>query len=102
MGWKDIMKGVGRFLDFEMASMIHDVSKEVDRTIDHAERTIEEATVKAIKASTVFILIFVGLIFALVGLSKYIGYVFDLDVGVGYLIIGATLLLLGRFAQAIR
>ena len=82
--------------------MAGSVGKKMNRTIMEAEKKIEKITANAIKASIVFIMVFVGVIFALVGLSQYITVAYNLSEGLGLIIIGVALILLGWFGKLIR
>ena len=78
------------------------IVKEVTRTIRDTEKKIEMATAKAIKAASVFLLMFIGLIFALVGVSQWLAVKYSLQAGMGYVIVGVLLFLLGWFGKAVR
>jgi len=99
---KNFLDWLLSFLKGEASGMLSEVKSTVRDTMDHAERKIEQVTAKAIKASVVFVLVFIGLIFIFVGASQYITEVFSLKEGIGHGIVGLTLLLLGVFAKAIR
>ncbi len=102
MSWKKLWDAMAGFLSGEAASILEEAEKTMDKTIDNMEKKIEVVTVKAIKASAVFLLIFVGLIFGLVGLSNYLTEAWQLKDGMGQIIVGAVLLLLGWFAKLVR
>ena len=98
---KKFFKTLGKFLIGE-AYLVRQVEKGVDKTIHEAEKKIEHLTVKAIKASAVFMLILLGLIFSLVGLSNYLTSRYALTDGFGYIYVGLALIFLGWFARLIR
>jgi protein-S-isoprenylcysteine O-methyltransferase Ste14 len=61
---------------------------------------IHRATVKVIKASILFLMLFVGLIFMLVGLAQHLNAtVPKLANGLGTLLVGAVLIFLALFAR---
>ena len=100
--WKKVADTLGDFVVGEASGMVGSVGKRVDRTLKDAEKKIEHATVNAIKASIVFIMMFIGLIFILVGLANYITERFTLGDGMGLIIVGAALIFLGWFARLVR
>ncbi len=92
---KDFVKGETSFIAAA-------IGEEVDKRIEKAERTVEEATLKAIKTSVIYVLFLIGGLFTLVGVASLLQDVFPLADGVGFVIVGVFVLLLGRFAQLFR
>lgn len=74
----------------------------MNSAIERAEKKVEQVTKKALKAATVFIMVLIGLIFILVGLSKYLDVALKLQPGVGLMLVGIVLFLLGLFAKLVR
>ncbi|MFC1648512.1 hypothetical protein ACFL1B_03555 [Nanoarchaeota archaeon] len=99
MSWMDFL---AKLFGVEAKGMIREVGKTVDRTLENAEKKIERLTHNALKASMMFVLIFLGLIFALIGLAQFITAHYTFKPGIGYILVGVVLILLGWFAKAVR
>jgi len=94
--WKDL----GGFLVGEGVSTI---KKKVDKTIKNVEERIEVATKKVIKAMALSLMLFLGIIFALVGLAQYLNNtVSGLRDGLGTILIGAVLIVLALFVRVMK
>jgi hypothetical protein len=94
---KKIFRG---FLKTFLGGVFDDIKKEVDKTLEITEKRVEHITERVIKRTITFFIIITGLIFGLIGLSKYLTEtVPSLKNGFGYIIVGIALLLLGWFAN---
>jgi hypothetical protein len=93
-------KEIGNFL---LGEGITKLQEKVDETFKKVEQKIEIITKKVIKTSILFVMIFVGMIFILVGLAKYLNEtVPGLDHGLGTLLVGAILIALALFVKAMK
>ncbi len=87
------------FIDFVVGSgkdvLFDALQEKVSETIDGAEEKLERAIKKILSIVTVFSVIFIGFIFVLVGLSKYLSEaVSGFKFGIGYIVVGAILIML--------
>ncbi|MBW2990389.1 hypothetical protein KY348_01650 [Candidatus Woesearchaeota archaeon] len=93
-------KEIGNFLLGEGLSTF---KKTVDKTIKDIEVKVERATIKVIKTATLFLMIFLGVIFILVGLATYLNEnVRALNDGLGTILIGAVLIVLALFVRVMK
>ena len=63
---------------------------------------IGKLTRKVLKNATLFVMMFIGIVFALIGISEYLAANYGLVDGVGYIIVGLILFLLGWFGEEMR
>jgi uncharacterized membrane protein len=93
-------KDIGKFLLGEGMSRLQE---KVDETVKRVEQKIEIITRKVIKTSILFLMMFVGMIFVLVGLAQYLNAtVPGLAYGLGTVLVGAILIVLALFARAMK
>lgn len=93
-------KDIGGFL---LGEGVKNLKKTVDSTIKNVEERIERATIKVIKTLVLFLMMFIGVIFALVGLAQYLNNtVPGLANGLGTILIGAILILLALFVRVMK
>jgi len=98
--WKNMM---GFVAGEKLFHAVDGLKAKVTETIGEMEQRIERATVKALKASLLFLMMFVGVIFLLVGLAQHLNAtVPNLANGLGTVLIGALLVLLALFARLFR
>jgi len=93
-------KDIGKFL---LGEGISKLQEKVDETVKKVEQKIEIITKKVIKTSILFIMIFVGAIFMLVGLAQYLNAtVPGLAYGLGTILVGAILIVLALFVKVMK
>jgi len=93
-------KELGKFI---LGEGISKIQEKVDETIKKVEQRIEIATMKVIKTSILFLMIFVGVIFMLVGLAQYLNAVVPrLAHGLGTILVGAILIVLALFVRVLK
>ncbi len=86
-----------------MGEGVSTIKKKVDKTIKNVEERIEVATKKVIKAMALSLMLFLGIIFALVGLAQYLNNtVSGLRDGLGTILIGAVLIVLALFVRVMK
>ena len=96
----NFFKEAGSFLLGEGMSKLKD---KVDKTIKDLEQKIERATIKVIKTSILFLMMFIGAMFILIGLAKYLNEtVPGLAHGLGTMLIGAILIVLALFVRVMK
>ena len=94
--WKDVA-------GFLAGEGIKGLKSTVDKTIKTVEEKIERATIKVIKTSILFLMMIIGVIFALVGLAQYLNNtVSGLANGLGTILIGAILIVLALFVRIMK
>jgi hypothetical protein len=78
------------------------LQEKVSETMDEAEARIERAVKRILTALTLFIILFTGFIFVLVGLAKYLTEsVTSLNFGLGFVLVGACLIILALLIKVI-
>jgi len=83
-----------------LRSVAEEIKQKVHETIMMAQQRMEEALKKALKMLTLYIIIFIGFIFVLVGFGKYLSETVPaLDHGLGYILVGIVLVIMGLFAS---
>jgi len=88
-GFIDFIVGAGKDTIFDA------LQEKVTETIDEAEIRIERVIKRILSIITIFAIIFLGLIFVLVGFSKYLTEAVDaFNFGIGYIVVGAALIIL--------
>jgi hypothetical protein len=93
-------KEAGNFLLGEGMSRLKD---KVDKTIKDLEQKIEIITKKVIKTSILFLMMFIGAMFILIGFAKYLNEtVPSLGHGLGTIIVGAVLIALALFVRVMK
>jgi hypothetical protein len=93
-------KEAGNFLLGEGMSRLKD---KVDKTIKDLEQKIEIITKKVIKTSILFLMMFIGAMFILIGFAKYLNEtVPSLAHGLGTIIVGAVLIALALFVRVMK
>ena len=93
-------KEAGNFLLGEGISKLKD---KVDKTIKDLEQKIEIITKKVIKTSILFLMMFIGGMFILIGLAKYLNEtVSGLGHGLGTILVGAVLIVLALFVRIMK
>ncbi|MBN2458917.1 hypothetical protein JXB28_01405 [Candidatus Woesearchaeota archaeon] len=96
----NFFKEIGKFLLGEGLSKF---TEKVDKTIKDVEKKIEIITMKVIKTSILFLMMCVGAIFLLVGLSQYLNSTVPaLRHGLGTVVVGAVLIALALFVKAMK
>lgn len=90
----------------EQAEAILDsVKTKVDRTIEETEAKVAIATRKVVQTLAIVFIIFLGFVFVLVGISQYLEKIPSLEGGLGYVLVGAVLVifaLIGRLLTGYR
>lgn len=98
MSFKEIFKDI--VSSFVGGTIIEDVKQGVKQTMDDVEKRTIKLVNNIIKSFVVVSMILLGMIFALVGFSKYLSETVGiLNHGIGYVIVGAGLILLAAFAK---
>ncbi len=93
-------KEAGSFLLGEGMSRLKD---KVDKTINDLEQKIEIITKKVIKTSILFLMMFIGAMFILIGFAKYLNEtVAGLNHGLGTIVVGAVLIALALFVRVMK
>lgn len=91
------LKGIAGFFG---EAIVEDVKDQVDDALDHAKERIEVMTERLIRKIISLFLVLIGLIFGLVGISKFLSAkVPAFADGVGYVLVGLVLVLLAWFAR---
>lgn len=70
--------------------------------VDSVKESAEEGARRAIKASVLYVMFMIGMIFLLVGLSSYLQARFVWMEGMGLIVVGVVVILLGFFAKAMK
>jgi hypothetical protein len=77
-----------------------EIKEKVQETIHTAQLRVEETLKHALKVIMLYIIIFIGFIFVLVGFARYLGETMPaLDHGLGFVLVGMVLVLMGLFAS---
>ncbi len=98
MGFKDILKDLASSIF--SGSVVEDVKHTVKQTMDDIEKKTLRIVHNTIRSLVVMIMVSIGAIFALVGLSKYLSEtVVSLNNGLGFVVVGAALIILATFAK---
>lgn len=97
MGAFDFLKSIGSLLG---ESFIDDFKVKVDKTMDDVKVSVEQIVEMVIRKTIAFFLLLIGLIFGLVGLSRFLTQrVPAFSDGIGYVVVGLVLILLAWFAS---
>ncbi len=92
MSWKDIFTTITKYFTgeilLEAKHMIQD--------------TIDTTTRKVIKASILYLLFALGVLFMLIGTAQFITEYYVFIAGTGYLLVGFVLVFLGLLIKALR
>ncbi|RME31223.1 hypothetical protein D6789_03400 [Candidatus Woesearchaeota archaeon] len=96
--WKELLKSFSSTTGLLVGS----VKEAAIETMDEAQRRIHETVRHVIKALIVFLVIAFGVVFALVGLARFIDARWHFLAGTGAMLIGGACILLGLFAWAVR
>lgn len=100
MAGSGFFKEAGKFLMGEGMSRLKD---KVDKTVKDLEQKIEIITRKVIKTSILFLMMFIGAMFVLIGFAKYLNEaVPGLAHGLGTILIGAVLIVLALFVRVMK
>jgi ABC-type antimicrobial peptide transport system permease subunit len=82
------------------STIINDVKESVKETMEDVEKRIVKITHNVVKSLVLVVMTLVGAIFALVGLGTYLNEtVAGLAHGVGYIVVGAVIIILALFAK---
>lgn len=93
-------KEAGNFLLGEGMSRLKD---KVDKTIKDLEQKIEIITKKVIKTSILFLMMFIGAMFILIGFAKYLNETVPVFAhGLGTILVGAVLIALALFVRVMK
>ena len=97
----DFVKGIlSGIAEVGTNAIIGNLRPAATETMEEAQRRIQEATVKALKAATIFIIMIFGLILVIVGIGTYLSNTVPaLNYGLGYVLIGGVLMGLGLLIQ---
>ncbi len=97
----DTLKGLfGTIADIGLNTIIGTAKSAAHETMQEAQRKIEESTVRALKAATIFILMIFGLILVVVGFGSWLSNtVPSLAGGLGHVVVGAGIMGLGLLIQ---
>ena len=97
---KALMEIGGSILGDGVRAVADEIKEKVHETIADAQQKVEETIHRALKVLMLYIIIFIGLIFVLVGFAKYLSETVDaLAHGLGFLVVGLVLVLMGMFAS---
>ena len=92
MSWSDTIKNLMKAVTGEA----------IQGMVDNVKTRIEDVTRKAIKASVIYVLMFIGLVFLLVGLANWLQAYYSWLDGIGFMVVGGAILLLGVIVKALR
>lgn len=85
-----------QFIEGEILTLlVSNIKSLVTSTLDNVQKSIKDTIEFIIKKAFSFILMIIGVIFLLVGISRYIEIAFNLANGVGYILVGITIVLIG-------
>ncbi|MBN1645883.1 hypothetical protein JW868_02470 [Candidatus Woesearchaeota archaeon] len=99
MAGSSILKEVLKFLG---QGGVDSIKKKVDTTVEQTKKKVELIVTNALKISAVFVIVVVGFIFALVGVSKYLSETVNaLNHGLGFLVVGAVLIILALIVKGL-
>jgi cytochrome bd-type quinol oxidase subunit 2 len=98
MSWKEFFGALGPVL----GSVAGTVQQLMTQTMEEAQERVRETTKTVIKATTVFVIIIIGVIYVLNGLGAYLEYVNTWPPGLGPIVVGIVLVILGWFASLMR
>ena len=88
------------YADVGVNTLVGNLKNAADDAMHDAQKHIEDATIKVLKAISIFIFMMLGFIMALVGLGMYLNEtVSSLANGLGTIVVGAVLILLGLTIQ---
>ena len=89
--------------DFLIGKGLESLKRTVDKTIKDVEERVERATIKVIKTSILFLIMIIGGLFMLVGLSAYLNNTVPaLANGLGTILVGAVLIILALFVRLMK
>ncbi|MCA9478666.1 MAG: hypothetical protein KC535_05960 [Nanoarchaeota archaeon] len=87
-------------LEHAVKDTMHEAGTRAEEIIDHAEERATRFMHNLIKGTILFFLGLVGFIFAMVGFGSYLSQTVDgLDKGLGFILLGAVMLILAGFAH---
>ena len=93
-------KEIGKFF---LGEGITKLQEKVDETFKKVEQKIEIITKKVIKTSILFLMMFIGAMFILIGFAKYLNEtVSGLAHGLGTILVGAILIVLALFVRIMK
>ena len=97
----DFLKGIfSTVAEVGTNAIIGNLRAAATETMEEAQRRVQEATVKALKAATIFIIMIFGLILVIVGIGNYLSNTVPaLANGLGYVLVGGVLMGLGLLIQ---
>ncbi|RME52468.1 hypothetical protein D6783_04600 [Candidatus Woesearchaeota archaeon] len=85
-----------------VAGTVQNIKDTVDTTLHSVEEKVRATTTIVIKTSIIFLLIFIGTLFFLVGIAQYLSTTIPaLRGGLGYALVGVLLLLFGLVSNAL-
>ena len=90
--WEQVMNII---VGTSKKGLLDSVKEKVSETMEEAEERLERAIKKVLSITAVFLIVFIGFIFVLVGLAKFLTEsVTSFNFGVGYIIVGAGIIIL--------
>ena len=97
IGFKDLLKTITQlFIGTAVTDFVHE-------TIEWTEKKVEQITHNVLKSLAIFFITFLGLIFVLVGIAKYLSEVYpSLNHGLGYVVIGAVLIIFALLSRLVK
>ncbi len=95
--FKDILKEI---FSSKLKDKISGLKNDVKDTVDYVEERAKIMAENFVKNTVIFVFIFTGAIFILVGLGKYLSKTVPvLRYGLGFVVVGVLLLILGLFSK---
>jgi len=89
--------------NFVLGGGMSKLKDKVDRTINDLEQKIEIITKKVIKTSILFLMMFIGAMFILIGFAKYLNETVPaFNHGLGTMLVGAVLIVLALFVRMMK
>lgn len=96
-------ESLGTLADIGVNAIIGNLKTAANETIQEAQKAVESATVKALKAAAIFVIMIFGLILVIVGLGSFLSATYPaLHDGLGHVLVGGILMALGLLIQFFR
>lgn len=98
---KSIVAGIGSAILGEgVKAVAEELHQKVHQTIVETQQRVEHTIHHTLKVLTLYLIIFIGFVFALVGFAVYLNETVPaFENGMGYVVIGMGLIVMGIFAN---
>lgn len=98
-----LKQGVGFIADLGLNAIIGNLRSAATEAMEEAQKQLELATAKVLKAATIFVIMIFGVILAIVGLGQWLSATIPtLANGLGHVLVGVILIGLGLLIQFFR